>query len=562
MSKIDQVMIEREVPCIVRDGVTLYANIYRPKDAGSYPVLLTRLPYNKNLPDFSHRYVDPIRLALAGYVVIIQDVRGRFASEGEFSPFIQEFEDGYDTVEWAAKLPYANGKVGMFGLSYYGFTQLYAALERPPSLKAIFPAMTGNLSGGGLFERDGVTELAAVQTWVLDSIANDYLDRNGNLSIKEIANDLDRIDEWHKYTPFQAWPPIWKHPQLISFYKQYFSDHFDRKLQREVHERIEKNGQLDMPAYHLAGWYDSHLAPTLLNYEQMQNERNHQKLIVGPWSHGFFGSDIGERSFGFFSAGHAIDGEDDLTSLHIDWFHHWLKEDNESPIDDKPVKLFVMGINQWRAEQEWPLKRTEYIPYYLASDGASGQLLLHPPSKMGSDQYLYDPYHPVPSCGGGTLFYKGRNSGPRDQREIEKREDVVVYTSAPMTAPLEVTGWITVELWVATDAVSTDFTAKLIDVFPDGRAYNLTDGITRINMKQDDKVIRCEINVWATSNVFLPGHSIRLEISSSNFPRFDVNPNTGQSLKDTIERVSAQQVIYHGAAYPSHIRLPIIPSKA
>ena len=575
MSEINQVIVDREVPCVVRDGVTLYANIYRPEGTGKYPVLLTRLPYNKNLPDFSHRYIDPIRIAMAGFVVIIQDVRGRFASEGEFAPFEQEFKDGYDTVEWAAKLPYANGKVGMFGLSYYGFTQLYAGLERPPSLKAIFPAMTGNISQNGLFERDGVTELAAVQTWVLDSVAYDYLKRAGNSNyaeaMKEVAQDLDNIEVTHQHVPYQEWPPIQKHSALVPFFKDYFINNFGEKLFNMAKGKMVKNGQIDIPAYHLAGWYDSHLAPTLLNYEDMQNQKNNQKLIVGPWSHGFFDSDIGERSFGSYASGHSIDAVDDINSLHIDWFNHWLKEDNTSiPANDAPVKLFVMGINEWRSEQEWPLKRTEYTPFYFESDGSankdltSGQLKIVASEKSGRDEFVHDPKNPVESHGGGTLFYKGRNSGPRDQREIEKRDDVVVYTSAPMTEPLEVTGWVKVKLWVSSDAVSTDFTAKLIDVLPDGQAYNLTDGIVRVRLPEEvnkeDNIVQCEIDLWATSNVFLPGHSIRIEIASSNFPRFDVNPNTGNTTLDTVEMVKAKQTVYHGAEHPSHALLPVIPN--
>lgn len=577
MTNDTEIIIEREVQCVMRDGVKLNATVYRPAAYGNFPVLLTRLPYNKNLPDFSHRYIDPIRIALNGFVVIIQDVRGRFASEGEFEPFIQELEDGYDTVNWAAELPYSNGKVGMFGLSYYGMTQLYAALERPSALRAIFPAMTGNVTGSGLFARDGVTELASAQTWMLDSVSSDYikrLDSSQTEIVSEIVSDLNTIDDHHRYVPFSEWPPVYKHPQLIPFFERFFIEDFSAELKEEVEKRIEKYGPLNLPAYHLAGWYDSHLAPTLLNYEQMTTAKNNQKLIIGPWSHGYFDSDIGERSFGVYASGHAIDGTDDITSLHIKWFTHWLKENNTHiSVGEDPIKLFVMGINEWRTEKEWPLKRTEYTPLYLTSNcGAnltldSGKLQWQIPGKTGKDEYIHDPANPVPSHGGGTLFYKGRNSGPRDQREIENREDVVVYTSAPLEEALEVTGWVKLYLWASTNAVDTDFTAKLIDVMPDGRAYNLTDGIVRAKYAQNkkgerniqDEVVQYEIDMWATSNVFLPGHSIRLEIASSNFPRFDVNPSTGNTTKDTVEMIKANQVIYHGKEYPTHLLLPIIP---
>ncbi|WP_039043727.1 CocE/NonD family hydrolase [Sporosarcina sp. ZBG7A] len=578
MVTTQQVIIDREVPSKMRDGVTLYANIYRPSGDGIYPVVLTRLPYNKNLPDFSHRYIDPIRIALSGYVVIIQDVRGRFASEGEFAPFIQEFEDGYDTVEWAAKLPYSNGKVGMFGLSYYGFTQLYAALERPPSLKVLFPAMTGNVAERDMFSRNGVVELASAQTWMLDSISYDYLKRVGTenyeAAMKEIAYDLDHIEESHKAVPFNNWPPIQKHPELVPFFEKYFLSDFQKELQKETKKRLGTSNGVQIPAYHLAGWYDSHLAPTLKNFEDMQNPHHNQKLIVGPWSHGYVDSDIGERAFGSYASGHAIEGKDDITSLHIDWFNYWLKEEHTSIHESEdPVKLFVMGTNEWRSEKEWPLKRTEYTPLYTESDGlantdnSAGRLTWTKPAQASEDQYVHDPENPVPSRGGGTLFYKGRNSGPRDQREIETRSDVAVYTTTPLSEPVEVTGWITMKLWASSDAVDTDFTAKLVDVLPDGTAYNLADGIVRAKYRQKGiesvplagEVVGYEIDLWATSNVFLPGHAIRLEIASSNFPRYEVNPNTGNTTKDTVEMVKANQVIHHGAQYPTHIVLPVIP---
>ncbi|ARF16135.1 hypothetical protein CSV61_16140 [Sporosarcina sp. P3] len=577
MNNDQKIIVDREVPCVMRDGVKLYANIYRPAEEGSFPVLLTRLPYNKNLPDFSHRYIDPIRIAMSGYIVIIQDVRGRFASEGEFAPFIQEFEDGYDTVEWASEMPYSNGKVGMFGLSYYGFTQLYAALEKPEALQAIFPAMTGNMKESGLFARGGITELAAAQTWMLDSVVYDYLKRAGvdnyEEAMAEVIKDLDRIDEHHQAVPYEKWEPVQKHPVLIPFYEKYFLNDFGGELKQEMLKRLDENGPLRLPAYHLAGWYDSHLAPTLLNYEQMQSSLNNQKLIIGPWSHGYVDSDIGERAFGGLASGHNIDGKEDITSLHIDWFDYWLKEEHTSiPADEDPVKIFVMGINEWRSEKEWPLQRTQLTPLYIESDGyanenmKSGRLIWNKPVEAGEDYYVHDPENPVPSHGGGTLFYKGRNSGPRDQQGLEKREDIAVYTTEPLTEPVEVTGWIKVKLWASSDAVDTDFIAKLIDVMPNGKAYNLTDGIVRAKYRNGNKeeaplcgeVVEYEIDLWATSNVFLPGHSIRLEIASSNFPRFEVNPNTGDTTKDTEKMIKANQIIHHGAQYPTHIVLPVI----
>lgn len=569
------VVIERDVPCQMRDGITLYSNIYRPREEGVFPVLLTRLPYDKNLPNFSHRYIDPIRAALSGYVVIIQDVRGRYTSEGDFQPFIQEANDGYDTVEWAATLSYSNGKVGMFGMSYYGFTQLYAALERPPSLVALAPAMTGHITSDGLFNRDGIHEVAAVETWMLESIAPNYLAKHAKEhaqdSVDEVMRDLNEIDEWHRYKPVKEWLPLKKHPLLLPFFRKFFLNNAGNQLRDEALDRKKELERIDIPAYHIAGWYDSHLAPTLMNYESMQDERKKQKLIIGPWAHGVFDSDIGERSFGIESSGDYIEGENDLTSLHIQWFNHWLKEENNKISEEAPVKIFTMGTNQWRTENEWPLHRTEYTSFYLTSNGnakadnEAGTLTRELPEEDKKDIYIHDPENPVPTHGGGTLFYKGRNVGPRDQRIVEERDDVLIYTSEPLKEAIEVTGWVTVKLWASSDAVDTDFTAKLIDVLPDGRAYNLTDGIVRAKQQHPvevpikGKILEYEIDLWATSNVFLPGHSIRLEIASSNFPRYEVNLGTGETMIDAAESVEATQVIYHGANYPSQLVLPIIP---
>jgi len=272
---------------------------------------------------------------------------------------------------------------------------------------------------------------------------------------------------------------------------------------------------------------------------------------------------------------HFINLKEDLTALHIRWFDYWLKGENTGVADDAPVSVFVMGINEWRNEQEWPLARTQYTPFYLRGNGQAnsrfGDGRLHPekPLDESPDQFTYNPENPVPTNGGGTLYDGIDIEGPRDQRNIEEREDILVYTSEPLEEALEVTGRITVHLWAKTDAKDTDFTAKLIDVAPDGTAYNLTDGIVRAQYRNghhpelnvQDEIIEYEIDVWSTSNVFLPGHQIRVEISSSNYPRFDVNLNTGKSVLHSDEMVKANQTIYHDETYPSHIVLPVIPKE-
>lgn len=577
-----QILLEKNVACTMRDGTTLYADIYRPKEDGKYPVLLTRLPYSKDLPFYSHRYLDTNRLVENGYVVIVQDVRGRFQSEGEFEPFIYEAEDGYDTVEWAAKLPYSSGKIGMFGLSYYGFTQLLAATERPPSLHAIFPAQTLSDQRSGNAYYHGAYGLGGSETWVLESIAPDLIKRtckdtdSYEKAMKSLAESIDHIEEWYRYAPIKDWPPL----KELGVAK-YFFEQLERGLDDDDWQKTSlanKYSQINVPAYHLGGWYDSLLGSTLDNYTEMnakangQNVREQQKLIVGPWAHGDFGSVIGERKFGSHASEDSIDHKEDLTNLHIRWFDYFLKGKNTHVIEESPVKIFVMGANEWRDEQEWPLARTNYVHYYLHSqDGANtsggdGKLSTVKPGDEPTDNFIYNPANPVPTLGGCTLYDGVRTTGPQDQRKIEEREDVLVYTSEFLEKPVEVTGPIKVNLWASTDVRDTDFTAKLIDVLPDGTAYNLADGIVRSKYRSGYKpeadlngeVVEYEIDLWATSNLFLSNHRIRIEISSSNFPRFDANLNTGQTMLDSSDYRIANQTIYHNEQYPSHVILPII----
>ncbi|MDV2581822.1 CocE/NonD family hydrolase [Alkalibacillus haloalkaliphilus] len=559
---MSQIIIEKDIPCTLRDGVTLYANIYRPNQSGQFPTILSRLPYNKNLPNFSHRYIDPIRLVEQSYVVIIQDVRGRFASEGEFQPFNQEFNDGYDSVEWAASLHYSNGHVGLFGLSYYGFTQMFAAMSQPPSLKAIFPAFTGHNIAEEFSERQGAVELAKLQTWMLDSVASDYLKRKQTaeqfkLTEKQITNDLDHIFEWHRYTPYEEWPPIMEHEPIQQLYTNYINN----ELFSDALKHTDINA-VQTPGFHMAGWYDCFLNATINNYTETVQNNSNQKLIIGPWGHGVFSPYFGDRYLGLHSSGDDIEGKDDVTSLHIKWFDYWLKGKSSNVIEEAPIKLFVMGSNKWRSEYEWPLARTNYTPLYLQKDN---RLSFNKPSENKSyNQFKYDPNQPVPTKGGPSLFIHGINTGPLAQNEIETRDDVLIYTTEPLEQPVEVTGPVKAYVYASSDAVNTDFTVKLTDVQPDGTSINVTEGIVRSkhqhpNFKPDDFTLFV-IDLWATSIEFLQGHRIRIQISSSNFPMYDVNPNTGNSLRNTTEATVANQTIYHNKDYPSHVLLPIIDS--
>ncbi|GHH99631.1 CocE/NonD family hydrolase [Neobacillus kokaensis] len=568
-----EILLEKNVPCELRDGTVLFADVYRPNDGNQYPVLLTRLPYNKNERFYSHRYLDTNRLAAKGYIVIIQDVRGRYASEGEFFPFKFEGQDGFDTVEWAAGLPYSDGNVGMFGLSYYGYTQLLAAAENPPHLKAIFPAQTlSDLREGGFF-RKGVNELGLNITWALESIAGDELKRTAADSkvyeekMRELAGYIDSIEEWYKAAPLKEWPPL-KKLGILDYFFEMAEWGPESNAWEQVSLTDEKLKNIKVPAYHIAGWYDCFTGPSISNFIKLnQCSDQTQMLMIGPWAHGDFGFSIGERRFGLHASENWLNYREDLTNLHLRWFDHWLKGIDTGILSEKPVKVFVMGENKWREEETWPLANTSYVPYYFHSEGdantrfGSGVLSSKLPKREPSDLFIYDPKSPVPTTGGGTLLHTGSLVGPVDQRHVEEREDVLVYTSPVLEEKLEVSGPIKVMLYAKTDGVDTDFTAKLVDVLPDGTAFILTDGIVRASDCYDsiaNKVQAYEIDLWATSNVFLPGHQIRVEISSSNFPRFDVNLNTGGTVVADRDSRIARQTIFHDETYPSHILLPVI----
>ncbi|HEX7065910.1 MAG TPA: CocE/NonD family hydrolase [Bacillales bacterium] len=576
-----QVLVEKNVPCELRDGTTLQADVYRPNQDGRYPVLLTRLPYSKDLPRYSQMLLDPIKAAGKGYAVIVQDVRGRFRSEGDFRSFLSEAEDGYDAVEWAAGLPYSSGEVGMYGLSYFGYTQLAAAVKQPPHLKAICPVMTFNDMRDGASYHGGALELGLTESWALGNISPNLLIRKHGYTaelaaaLQKYAGYVNQFDNWYKNTPVKEWEPLKELGVADFFFEQIehpIDDH-DYWKQTSIADKFDR---LKVPAFHLAGWYDVFLGPTLKNYMEMREQTAHQqKLIIGPWGHGAFSPNVGERSFGIHSSAEFIDLQEDLTSLQLRWFDYWLKGDETNITKEAPVKLFVMGINQWRDEYEWPLARTNYVPYYFHSDGransrkGTGSLTADKPQQEAADEFVYDPENPVPTKGGGTLYAGILTMGPRDQGEIEDRDDVLVYTSEPLQVPLEVTGPVKVKLWAETDAPDTDFTAKLVDVMPDGTPYNLTDGIIRAKHRngydpepiKPGEVTEYEIDMWATSNVFLPGHRVRIEISSSSFPRFEANPNTGKTMLEDTETRPARQKIYHSEQYPSQVVLPVIPTE-
>jgi putative CocE/NonD family hydrolase len=342
----------------------------------------------------------------------------------------------------------------------------------------------------------------------------------------------------------------------------------------------DRYGDIQVPALHIGGWYDIFLKGTLENYLGLkefagsENARKNQRLIIGPWAHAVPHSTIGEIDFGPNAGQPNID----MTAVHLDWFGSFLKKGTPNKKAASPVRLFVMGINQWRDEEDWPLARAQMTRFYLHGMGKAnpddGVLSHEPPGEdEPQDMFIYDPHSPVPSVGGSTFLpglFVGLHAGPRDQRLIEQRSDIIVYTSLPLEEDTEVTGPVTLTLYASTSAVDTDWTAKLVDVLPDGRANIICDGILRARFRsglevpkllEPDRVYRFLIDMAATSMVFCAGHRIRLEISSSNFPRFDRNPNNGKTSAEITEAdfIVARQMVFHNANYPSHLNLPIIP---
>jgi putative CocE/NonD family hydrolase len=579
-----QIIAEFDVPARMRDGTILRANIYRPAGEGQWPVLLTRLPYGKDLP-LGTASLDPSQVARRGYIVVVQDTRGRFASEGVWEPMRNEALDGVDTVEWAAKLPYSNGNVGMYGASYFGFTQWVASVHQPPALKAMVPFITWNDPLNGIMFRGGALELGTLANWQLFVGLNVLMRRHAKdpkalgQAIYLWAKEVDALGTQGYWSlPLKEFTPIKQQDIAPAFFEP-----IESPMSRELVEPMTilgKHENVTVPTLNVGGWYDIFLQDTISNFTIMREhgstpEARQSKLLIGPWSHGGQMNPIGELNFGFGASTAFIDLQMDFMSLQVRWFDHWLKGIDTGMLREAPIKLFVMGANVWRDEQEWPLARAVETRYYLHSHGhansfnGDGSLDTHAPGAEPSDQYAYDPANPVITRGGALLMTPEFRAGPFDQRPTESREDVLVYTTPVLEQDVEVTGPIWVHLWAASNAPDTDFVVRLVDVYPDGYAQNLTDGIIRARYRNfahgeaptlidPGRAYEYEIDLWATSNVFKAGHRIRLDVTSSSFPRWDRNPNTGHDFGVDAEVAVAHQTILHDGEHPSYVTLPIV----
>jgi putative CocE/NonD family hydrolase len=565
-----EVVIEKNVPAKMRDGVTLRADVYRPTVPGRFPALLQRTPYSKNVPRDWTTFQD---FAARGFVVVVQDTRGRYMSDGVARPH-DEADDGFDTVEWVAGLPYVNGKVGMFGGSYLATTQLLAATLAPPALAALFPASSYAsrydmvFQGGAFYLNDGLGWNLGQAVDVRRRILTPAADRDGPMGLNE-AQSKEFREQWLLEVPLKSMDALGLHRYAPGY--RLLLDHPSYDDYWKTFDIEARHNRFQVPAYHLTGWYDTLLTGTLRNFTGLRTHaatdtaRRYQKLIVGPWTHArptLASTKVGDVDFG-------PEAGLDSQGLMARWFSYWLQGGNRAVVDGAPVRIFVLGENRWRDEQEWPLARARNTAYFLSSRGhantrdGDGSLRTTPRSDEPADRFVYDPKNPVPT---GALG--GYSRIPSDQRGVEKREDVLVYSSEPLSRDLELTGPITVKLWVASSARDTDFTAKLADVFPDGTARALTDGILRARYRESKtrpilltpaQPVEITIDAGATSNLFRAGNRIRLDISSSNFPRFDRNPNTGGAFGEDSELLRAEQTILHETKHPSRVILPVVP---
>ena len=536
------------VPVAMRDGVRLSANVFLASERGRVPAILVRTPYGKGA-DITANYqafVDH------GYAIVVQDVRGRYESEGAFQPLTQEVQDGDDTLNWIARQPWSDGKIGMMGGSYVGIVQWKAALANNPHLKAIFPVVSGfDDYRDRYYSTGGAVKLGNRLEWMAENL---------------------RAPGYHQdFSQFALHLPVrsadvaalgWASPMYREVIEHPAFDEFWRAI--STREQLDK---VRVPVFSVGGWYDNFVQSDLEAFAALRKRSGVNRVLVGPWAH--------NMSAPFENVSFGADASVPVRALQLEWFDQWLMGKDSPLLSKPPVKIFMMGSNLWREEREWPPAEARQKILYLesagkanslAGDGALGE---KPARKQTTDQFVFAPYSPVPTRGGAVCCNpKIFPWGPMDQRPVEQRKDVLVYTTKPLKRDLETLGRVQAVLYVASSARDTDFTAKLVDVFPDGGARNLTDGILRLRYRNSlekaelavpGEIYRVTVDAGVTGNVFLKGHRIRLEISSSNFPRFDRNANTGGAVEQAAKLAKASQTVYHDRTHPSCLVLMVMP---
>jgi putative CocE/NonD family hydrolase len=584
-----QISIERDVMVTMRDGVRLATDIYRPVTDEPVPALVVRLPYGKALAGMladGRNLPSLMALAEASYAAVWQDSRGSGNSEGHFTALQDETRDGEDLLQWLADQPWCSGKFGTYGRSYLGFTQWSLAAGKVDGrLLAMVPSYTSADQyaaafhhEGGLFALNNATAWSFNMAMVL--LTRPSARENGSPpDVRPLQQAAAEGMRYYRRLPLGDRPEL---RAAAPWYATWF-DHPDRDAYWREISPAEHYDMMTTATLGVGGWFDIFINQTLTAYMTLRARgaseaaRSGQRLLIGPWSHGVLTGVFPEMHFG--PLGDMM--MQDITGTHLRFFDRWINGNVRALDDAKPVRIFVMGINQWRDEADWPLPDTAWTDYYLSGSGRAnsmhgdGALSIQVPSNNAFDAYLYDPRRPVPTLGGH--LYGGLPAvsdvslaaGPADQQPNEVRDDVLCYTTETLVRPVEVTGPITLVLHVSSSAQDTDFIAKLIDEHPDGRAMFVTEGALRARYRQSTAqpkllvpgdIYELRFELWGTSNVFLPGHRLRLEITSSNFPRFDRNTNTGGDIGHETEDdfVLALNRVYHGPRYPSRLILPII----
>jgi putative CocE/NonD family hydrolase len=553
------------------DGVTLFADVYRPVGDGAYPVILMRLPYDKTQAE-NITYAHPSWYARRGYIVVVQDARGTGTSEGHFYPFRDEAQDGYDTIVWASQLPGADGRVGTYGFSYAGATQLLPATLRPPGLTTICPGLTGSQYYEGWTYNQGALALAFAASWATNLGQIVARQRRDDAAIAAHVAAFVGAPGWYGTLPLAGYPPLmtddtpffrdWlAHPTYDDYWRRWSID--------------EDYGRIAVPALHIGGWYDVFLSGTVKNFVGLRRAaggngaRSRQKLLIGPWMHIPWAPLAGPPN--------RDAGPNVVDDWQIAWFDHVLKR-KETGVLDAPVTLYVLGESRWRDFDGWPPSGSTPTAWYLRSQGRAnscfgdGALSPVPPGAEPPDLFTYDPLLPTPSLGGHSCcFATVAPMGPVDQGPVEQFNGVLVYTSEPLPADVELIGEVAVTLFAASTAADTDWTARLCRVDPAGQSVNLQEGIVRARYRESltdptpivpDRVYRYEIPLGPVGVRIPAGWRLRLTISSSDFPQWDRNLNTGGPLFE--ERpgaaVVATQTVLHDAAHPSCVMLPVMRS--
>ncbi len=562
----DAVTILRDVPQPMRDGTILRADVYLPPGGGPAPALLERTPYSKH--DSPECQVGaPAFFAAHGYAVVIQDVRGRFASGGRFVPFEDDGwganQDGYDTVEWIARQPWCDGRVGTIGGSYAGATQYRLAPTRPPHLRAMYVRESSSDYWGEWVYRGGAFELAFMLEWTLKWTLNNLArlapgpDEHARRR-SALEKALGDLGSWHRRRPLLPNP-------LVTGLDDWYNDFLAHPADGPYWQRwsiARQHPEIDTPIVHLGGWFDIFLAGTLRNFVGLRAgarspaTRDAQRLVVGPWVHGPL--NMAKRVQGEVDFG--PEAVWDYNRARLPWFERWLKGVADAGADEPRVRLFVMGENRWRTADDYPLPGTRHVAWHLRQGGA-----LTPAPPAGAerpDGYAFDPDDPVPTLGGATLNIPG---GAYDQRPIEDR--CLTYTSAPLQRDLTIVGDVRCVLHAQSSAPDTDFVVRLTDVHPDGFSRLLCDGILRARYRESsthptllspEAVYELTVELGATANTFRAGHRIRVAVTSSSFPRFDPNPNTGEPPATATRGQVARNAVFHDAARPSRVVLPVV----